>query len=234
MSANPYEVGDHVILGSGVLVELRGKHGTVIEVKGRECLVEVEKKHRGWFYSYDCNPDPYRYKVQLADEATIADGSVGPESECDWCHGRKPDHDSRCPFQPCADSSEPERVSVDAFLLKELIHCADAYAGTEVRRIGRKVRDDARPLRADSPTMMAVGGGKTTLMLRAAFEAAKNGEICIIAQKSGADITVGPTSRLTEKCPETRDVSTDSDGVKWVRIRSDSLDELLEMLKEKS
>jgi hypothetical protein len=38
-------------------------------------------------------------EIAELDFHTIPDGSVGPETECDWCHGIKPDHDERCPWR---------------------------------------------------------------------------------------------------------------------------------------
>lgn len=52
-----HKVGDRIVLGSGVLVELRGKHGTVVDVRNdRVPEVQVEiGANRMWFYGYDCN-----------------------------------------------------------------------------------------------------------------------------------------------------------------------------------
>src|SRR6185369_803353 len=47
-----------------------------------------------------------------------------------------------------SNESTPDRVSVDALLLKELLDTAEHYAGTEVRRLARKVAADRRRERA--------------------------------------------------------------------------------------
>ena len=58
----PFRVGQTVTLGSGVLVEHRGKRGFVTDMKpgpsGGEVKVQILNEPARWFYSYDCNPDP--------------------------------------------------------------------------------------------------------------------------------------------------------------------------------